>query len=173
MSDWYQPGYQIPVSAQPAQPSPTSTPVAKSVLRVLAGPETRLIAVVIDVLINYSPLLAGWALTQRGEDHQTTAWHLRWWILSTIVIDIGQLTLLSLRGQTLGKMLMGVRIVDYHNNSNPGFVKAVLLRACVPRLIAAIPCVGTLFALIDPLFIFGEERRCIHDRIAGTKVVEV
>lgn len=28
-----------------------------------------------------------------------------------------------------------------------------------------------LLALIDPLFIFGRERRCLHDRLARTRVV--
>jgi hypothetical protein len=51
-------------------------------------------------------------------------------------------------------------------------VGAVFLRAIVPGLIGAIPCVGNLFVLFDVLFIFGEERRGIHDYIAGTKVVE-
>jgi uncharacterized RDD family membrane protein YckC len=29
-----------------------------------------------------------------------------------------------------------------------------------------------LYGLIDVLLIFGSERRCIHDYLAGTKVVE-
>jgi uncharacterized RDD family membrane protein YckC len=29
-----------------------------------------------------------------------------------------------------------------------------------------------LYTLTDILLIFGEERRCIHDYLAGTKVVE-
>jgi hypothetical protein len=34
-----------------------------------------------------------------------------------------------------------------------------------------IPGVGRWMPLIEILFIFGEERRCVHDLIAGTKVV--
>ena len=30
-----------------------------------------------------------------------------------------------------------------------------------------------LFVLVDILFIFGKERRCVHDYIAGTKVIDV
>ncbi|MBD3392455.1 MAG: hypothetical protein GF418_10265 [Chitinivibrionales bacterium] len=34
-----------------------------------------------------------------------------------------------------------------------------------------IPILGSLFALINVLFVFREDHRCIHDLIAGTKVV--
>jgi uncharacterized RDD family membrane protein YckC len=54
---------------------------------------------------------------------------------------------------------------------NAGFVKAVLLRAVVPGIIGAVPLVGSIFSLVDPLFIFRGDRRCIHDLIAGTNVV--
>ena len=40
-------------------------------------------------------------------------------------------------------------------------------------VIAQIPFAGGIFSLIDCLFIFREDRRCIHDLIAGTKVVDV
>jgi hypothetical protein len=35
-----------------------------------------------------------------------------------------------------------------------------------------VPCVGGLFPWIDALYIFGEERRCLHDLMAGTKVLD-
>ena len=66
----------------------------------------------------------------------------------------------------------GVRIVMYENGKLPGFVNGWLLRSFVPGLIGQVPYVGGLFSLVDILCIFGEERRCIHDMIAGTKVVE-
>ena len=67
---------------------------------------------------------------------------------------------------------MGVRIVDYTTGEIAGFVKAFLLRALVNGLIVGIPCLGAIYALVNVLFIFGDERRCLHDLIAGTKVVE-
>jgi uncharacterized RDD family membrane protein YckC len=42
----------------------------------------------------------------------------------------------------------------------------------VPALISAIPKVGRFFGLIDALAIFTPERRCIHDYIADTIVVD-
>ena len=38
--------------------------------------------------------------------------------------------------------------------------------------ILAIPKVGGVLALADILFVFRDDRRCLHDQIAGTRVVE-
>ena len=87
-----------------------------------------------------------------------------------LALMIANLYFLTTRGQTLGKMLCKIKIVDLAGQ-NPGFVKAVLLRAVVPGIIGAVPLVGSIFSLVDPLFIFRGDRRCIHDLIAGTNVV--
>ena len=83
-----------------------------------------------------------------------------------------QIYLLATRGQTLGKRWVKIRIVKL-DGSNPGFVGAVLLRAGVNGIISGIPYLGGLYALIDVLFIFRDDRRCIHDLIAGTRVISV
>ena len=83
-----------------------------------------------------------------------------------------QIYLLSTAGQTMGKKLLGLRIVNYADGTNPGFVKAFLLRSFVNGLIGCVPIVGPLYSLVDLCFIFGVERRCIHDLIAGTVVVK-
>lgn len=90
-----------------------------------------------------------------------------------------QVYILSTRGQTIGKRILKIRIVRYANGTNPGFVRVVLLRLILPVIICfilgLIPILGGFlslaFWLADVLFIFGKERRCIHDFIAGTKVV--
>lgn len=81
--------------------------------------------------------------------------------------------LLTTQGQTVGKSLMKIKIVRYDTEENPGFGRAVGLRELIPGFIGAIPLFGLLFTLVDILFIFGKERRCIHDYIAGTKVIDV
>jgi uncharacterized RDD family membrane protein YckC len=87
-----------------------------------------------------------------------------------LVLLIANLYFLATRGQTLGKMVCKIKIVDMAGQ-NPGFVKAFLLRSLVPGIIGAVPFLGPFFSLADPLFIFREDRRCLHDQIAGTKVV--
>ena len=91
--------------------------------------------------------------------------------LGFLALLIVQIYLLSTRGQSVGKKIMKVKIVKYLDDSSPGFVHACLLRLIVPGFINGIPIVGSIFPLVDACFIFSEERRCIHDLIAGTKVV--
>jgi uncharacterized RDD family membrane protein YckC len=89
--------------------------------------------------------------------------------LALLVVN---LVMLARHGQTLGKRIVNVRIVRA-DRSRAGLGRIFWLRMVVPGLIGAIPFVGMLFRLVDPLFIFGEQRRCIHDLIADTRVVEV
>jgi len=84
-----------------------------------------------------------------------------------------QICLLSVRGQTIGKMIMRVRIVRYEDGAPAGFVRAVLLRAFVMGLFCAVPYLGGFVAITDYCFIFRDDRRCLHDLLARTKVVSV
>jgi uncharacterized RDD family membrane protein YckC len=92
--------------------------------------------------------------------------------LACVGLAIVQIWMLIKRGQTLGKRMLDIRIVRFSDEGNPGFVSAVLLRAVVPGLIGALPYLGMVFTLVDICFIFRADRRCLHDHIAGTKVVK-
>lgn len=85
-----------------------------------------------------------------------------------IAFVVYQLSMLVREGQTIGKKAMNVRIVDYHSGDVPGWGKLLGMRYGLNSVLGNIP----LYTLIDILLIFGEERRCIHDYLAGTKVVE-
>lgn len=77
--------------------------------------------------------------------------------------------LLSVRGQSLPKKIMGIRIVTHPDSDMPGAGKAFWMRGALNFVIAN--CVP-LYGLVDLCFIFREDRRCIHDLIAGTQVVK-
>ena len=72
-------------------------------------------------------------------------------------------------GQTLGKKVLRIRIVKMDTGENGGFVPNVLLRTVVNILLIIIP----FYVVVDILFIFRGDRRCIHDMMAGTHVVNV
>lgn len=90
-------------------------------------------------------------------------------LLTMLVLAVLNFVWLSTKGQTIGKRLVGIRIVNYFDGRNPGFMGAVVMRNVVPAFLGIIP----LFGLVDILYIFTEERRCVHDLIAGTRVIEV
>lgn len=92
--------------------------------------------------------------------------------LLLLAYTVYNIYLLSTQGQTVGKKLMGIRIVRYDDNGTAGFVKAVLLRVFVNGLFGAFPGLGPIYALIDILFIFSDDSRCLHDKLSGTHVVK-
>jgi len=94
-------------------------------------------------------------------------------ILNVLAVQIYQWVLLSNQGQTMGKKLAKIKVVDYDDGSVRGFWRLVGVRIWLVQLIGAIPIVGGLFALADIRMIFGEERRCLHDRIANTQVIDI
>jgi uncharacterized RDD family membrane protein YckC len=79
-----------------------------------------------------------------------------------------QLVWLTKRGQTVGKRILGIRVVLKDTLANGGFVTNVLKRGLLNGLLNFIP----LYFIVDSLFIFREDRRCVHDMIAATVVVQ-
>ncbi|RUL76824.1 RDD family protein [Dyella choica] len=80
------------------------------------------------------------------------------------------LVLLHRSGQTIGKRLLGIKIVRT-DGDRASLARIFFLRALPIGLLAAVPFVGRLASLIDALMIFGQEKRCLHDRIADTIVI--
>jgi len=79
--------------------------------------------------------------------------------------------LVATNGQTIGKRMVGIKVVRT-NGSPASFGRIFLLRNVVSTLPAFLPFIGLLYQLvIDPIFIFQDSRRCLHDLIADTTVV--
>ena len=76
--------------------------------------------------------------------------------------------LTATEGRTVGKYCLGTKVVNAHGNP-PGFIQGVLMRSWVTTLLNLIP----FFGMLDAAVIFAnEEKRCIHDMLAGTLVVD-
>ena len=80
--------------------------------------------------------------------------------------------LLNKKGQTIGKHLMEIAIVDMEGKPI-GLYKIVGKRMIPMIAFTIIPITGHLISMLDSLFIFRKNRRCLHDLIAGTQVVSV
>jgi hypothetical protein len=92
----------------------------------------------------------------------------------TVVITGVQWYLTVKRGQTLGKMVAGTRIVML-DGSRAGFANVLALRTWsvwVAGVLAGVTSAISLLVLADFLAIFRADRRCLHDLIAGTKVIK-
>ncbi|WP_271407874.1 RDD family protein [Pseudomonas sp. Q1-7] len=75
-------------------------------------------------------------------------------------------------GQTLGKRLLKIAIVNL-DGQVPELGGLLLKRYMVWWLLAYVPLVGVWLVLVDYLFIFRGDRRCLHDLLAGTRVVRL
>jgi uncharacterized RDD family membrane protein YckC len=139
----------------------------------LASLGARLGGAVVDNLAGAVAIGPGYALMFYGAEARQDALILLGLALVAVLglgLAVVQIVLLSTAGQTIGKKVVGTRIVNV-DGSPAGFVGAFLLRQVVPGLIAGIPCVGGIFAFVDVCYVFNDDRRCLHDHIAGTKVV--
>lgn len=87
-------------------------------------------------------------------------------------VEIVQVLLIARTGQTIGKKIFEIRIVDHEQQTNPGFFRAVVLRRWAFTAVGVVPLVGGLINALDLPWIFGRERRCLHDHLADTKVVK-
>ncbi len=179
-------------------PAPASAPTAGTAAAVELTPAdrlTRLFAVLIDSAIGVlcalpGALVLGSAFFQividasRGLEPDFTDIEPGRLLLGMALIGLGtfslllvQIIMVSMRGQTIGKRLLGIRIVRFGDGSNPGFVRAWLLRSLGVGLIGTfaaliLPMLGNVFSIVNYGFIFRADRRCLHDFIADTKVVK-
>ena len=140
--------------------------------QALAGRLTRLGAQIADVLIAmlaYIPFIAAGGFSTMASSTPTPPPMGALTVTGLLLLGFAgaQIFFLARDGQTLGKKALKIRIVRYDDGGNPGFIKAVLLRLFLNGLLGIIP----FYAFVDILLIFGTEKRCIHDLIAGTKVV--
>ena len=99
------------------------------------------------------------------------------WVWAGVgAVMLVQILLLAARGQNIGKLIVGARVVRVDNGQPAGFVRAALLRFLVPVVLMIVLNMiflfGFLFFIVDLACMARSDRRCLHDLIAGTKVVK-
>jgi uncharacterized RDD family membrane protein YckC len=79
---------------------------------------------------------------------------------------------LSTYGQTLGKRMLKIRIV--RSSGEPAsFVRLAVVRYILFGVLNIIPVVGPFIGFADTVSIFRSEKRCLHDLLADTVVVDI
>ncbi|WP_434349007.1 RDD family protein [Myxococcus virescens] len=79
-----------------------------------------------------------------------------------------QASLIRGTGASLGKRLLGIQVVR-SAGCPAGVWRMALLRNALPVVLFGY-C--GWFGLVDALFVVGEDRRCLHDWVADTRVVK-
>jgi uncharacterized RDD family membrane protein YckC len=145
----------------------------------LADRGTRLGAILLDGLILIVPVIFFlWLFYE--------AFGAKFWIpvpgskgvfLSLGAVAIGAIvdlaingTLLFRHGQTVGKRLCKIRIAKL-NGEVPSLFDSFIKRRVLFSTVQQIPIAGALLGFADALMIFRDDRRCIHDHVAGTIVI--
>jgi len=151
----------------------------------LAGRWIRLLAYLADGLIFFIPLLAlGFFVPFLANSFESGHGDLSNDLEKGIVVAIGiffllfflavmviNWVLLYKNGQTIGKRLLAIKIVRT-DGSRASLLRIIFLRFLPTGLLNSIPFFGVVFTLLDPLLIFQKSRRCLHDLIADTIVID-
>lgn len=168
-------------SASP-NPNPYAPPRAR--VRDMAAPKaemvmaersSRLGAAIVDSLIFtamvYIPIIIGTVLAGAGGDSDAGGV----FALIGMLLGLGgfvvwlymTLKQMGATGQSLAKKYFNIKVVR-SDGSQATLSNLIWRRNVLNGLLGIIP----LYGLIDILFIFNENRQCIHDKIADTVVVE-
>lgn len=132
----------------------------------LASRAARFWAAIIDTFVLMGPLLLLVAISEITDvEALTTVGY-----VALVGVFILQFVLLAKDGQTVGKKVLNIRIVNNDTGEKASFIRIVLLRQILNAIISAfVPFYG----IVDVLFIFRQDCRTLHDRIAGTRVILV
>lgn len=89
-------------------------------------------------------------------------------ILTQVVVFVIQGYFLAQFGQSIGKMALNIKIVDYESHEKPTLSRLFIVREVGMNTLSVIP----ILAFIEVLWIFGPARRCVHDYWSRTIVVD-
>jgi uncharacterized RDD family membrane protein YckC len=164
-------------------PNPYAPPQA--IVRDIADPSveaipadrgTRFGAMILDSIVVgamvYMPILLGMLLTPAsngGNGQMSGASMVVPFLLAVVGFTVWcwlTLRYVTRNSQTIGKKILNIKVVR-GDGSPISLGRLFWLRNVVNIVLSIIP----LYSVIDALFIFGESRQCLHDKIADTIVV--
>lgn len=94
------------------------------------------------------------------------------WAAGCLVFVAIQGYLLANYGQTVGKRVVGTQIRSNDDRLLP--LSELLLKRYLPLwILSALPHVGGVIGIINALAIFRSNHKCLHDDLAGTKVIKL
>ena len=171
---------QQPPPLPAANPNPYAAPTARVIdplqtgTQELADRGTRLLAAIVDGLI-YGVLIGVFAVLGAmfaGSNSSVAV------PIMVVVMGFGVIALLIINcvllhrnGQTIAKRLFKIKIV--RTDGSPCSLLRVIFARWLPiAVLSVIPLIGYVVSLLNPLLIFRDDYRCLHDLIADTVVVK-
>ena len=118
-----------------------------------------------------NPLLGVWGMVD-------PVWYAVAFALSLIIGTLYHVLFIGLRGQTPGKMALGISVRRADRPGAPGVATAIkryllVIATGVLGLIPVVGSLGGLVTIIDLLFpLWDQKRQALHDKIGGTVVVK-
>lgn len=143
----------------------------------LAGPGRRLSARIVDMVIFIVfAIIVGVATSGTGDaSDESTEVPLGLILLFIAVSLIYEIWMIAARGQTLGKMAVGIKVIRIDNGGSPG-LNTSFSRWVLPGIFGAIGAflqvVGLVSVLIYLSLLWGKNRQGWHDMLAKTLVVK-
>ena len=136
---------------------------------LLAEVGTRLAARLLDLLVFWAPFVLGLVALGMVEPHREGLGALQ--IVGICLMLLMPLSmplqwfLVGTRGQSIGKLALGIRVVD-GRGATPPWTTGLVAREGARFVLASIPVVGALVGLADSLAIFRVNRQTMHDGAA-------
>lgn len=170
----------VPPPLPPHDPYAAPTAMVADVVQgdlVLADRGVRLVAAIVDGLIYFALIMAvavllPMAMEGGGGGGEAVA------MAVGIAATLGFFAVVGVNiywlhqfGQTIGKRLLGIKVVR-GDGSHCSVLRVIFARWLPVTLLGAIPLLGYIVSLVDPLMIFRSDYRCLHDLIADTLVVK-
>ncbi|MEV6820221.1 RDD family protein [Nocardiopsis dassonvillei] len=173
---WGLQGQGLPVQGGPGQgafPGPVPGPEMATFGRRLAARAIDYVLVVIAA-VAFFILMAFVTVILTGSDQTTDAEGTLWALLFVfgwgLLLFFYDWLYLVTWGRTLGKMMVGIKVVDAADGGGLGQGQA-MGRSAFFGFPQSLPVVGHIFTLAESMAALGEERRALHDRVAGTVVI--
>jgi uncharacterized RDD family membrane protein YckC len=136
----------------------------------LAGIGQRILARLVDFLVFLPIFVLTFVVSDVDLDEQVFDTPF-WFVVSSWLVALSyEVGLVAAYGQTLGKRVVGIVIVQESTGVTPT-LRSSALRA-VHIIFGWVPYVGTLLSLLPLPALWRERRRGLHDSLAGTIVVQ-
>lgn len=141
----------------------------------LASRWSRLFASLLDTIILMFPLFGiMYLLGMFDPGNIQEEWSVTESVFLSLVVIVSffliNFRFLARDGQTLGKKMLGIRIVA-QDGSPARLGGNIMPRYLVYFIPGQIPGLGQFFNIVNILFIFRKDKRCIHDLAGKTRVV--